>query len=161
MSDGDFKKKVLSDYEPDFSRYIRENEKKLKQKTENLTHPKDYPSSMRDGRLFQKFAIEYIKNILFNGYKCNFSKNISFNFLDYILTFTENEHSDVQSKLFLELIAFKDEKDKHQDSMYSGDFDMIINSIAGKDLKKIMKKFPMNFYEYKDNQLWRILIIAL
>ena len=30
MSDGDFKKKYLSDYEYDISRYILENKKKLK-----------------------------------------------------------------------------------------------------------------------------------
>ena len=153
MSDGDFKKKCLSDYEDDFSRYICENKKILKNKFEKLSLPKDYPSSMKDGRLFQKFAIEYIKNILLKGYKCTFSENISFNFLDYLLIFTENEHSKLQSKLFLELIAFKDEKSKPQEYMYSGDFDMIINSLSGSDIKKIIKNFPMNFYEYQDDSI--------
>ena len=88
-----------------------------------------------------------------SGYKCDFSENISFNFFDYLITFTENEHSEVQSKLFLELIAFKNEKAKPQDYMYSGDFDMVINSISCRDIKAIMRKFPMNFYEYQDNSI--------
>ena len=85
MSGGDLKKKYLSDYEDDFSRYILENTKKLKKKLENLPHP-IYPYSMKDVRLFQKFSIEYIKNIILNGYKCTFYENISFNFL-YISLF--------------------------------------------------------------------------
>ena len=156
MSDRGLKNKYLSDYEnnTDFSRHIHENKRKLKNKIENLPHPKDYPSSMRDGRLFQKFATEYIKNILLNGYKYNnLSENISFNFTDYLLTFTENEHSEEQSKLFLELIAFKNKKAEPQDYMYSGDFDIVINSISGGAIKSIMKKFPSNFYEYQNNSI--------
>ena len=82
-----------------------------------------------------------------------FSEKISFNFLEHLTTFTENEHSKLQGKLFLELIAFKDEKAKRQEHMYSDDFDMVINSLSGNDIKKIIKKFPMNFYEYQDDSI--------
>ena len=117
-----------------------------------MPHPKVYPSSMKDGRLYQKFAIEYIINILLNG-KFNLSENIAFNFSDYIITFTENEHSSLQNKIFLELIAFKDKKAEIQDYMYSGDFDMVIYSIFGADIKQSIEKFPMNYYEYLKNYI--------
>ena len=102
---------------------------------------------MSDGRLFQKFAIEYIKNILFKGYNCNFSENIAFNFMEYIQLFTESEHSEQQNKLYQEIIALKNEKAQPQDYMHSGDFDMIINSISGQDLKNVMEQFQFNFYQ--------------
>lgn len=154
MSDGDFKKNFLSDNDSktNFSKYIKNNKENLKRKIEKVPHPKDYPCSMKDGRLYQKLAVEYIKNILLNG-KFNFSENMAFNFSDYLITFTENEHSSLQSKIFLELIAFKDKKAEPQDYMYSGDFDMVIDSISGADIKKSIEKFPMNFYEYQKNYI--------
>ena len=83
MSDGVFKINFLSDNETNSSKYIYHNKEKINQKIQNLAHPKDYPSSMKDGSLYQKFAIEYIKNILFNG-KFNLSENMTFNFSNII-----------------------------------------------------------------------------
>ena len=77
------KKKFLSDNETtDISKFFHSNNIKIKEKISELPNPKDYPSSMSDGRLFQKFAIEYIKNILFKGFNCKFSENIAFNFME-------------------------------------------------------------------------------
>lgn len=102
---------------------------------------------MSDGRIFQKFSIEYIKNILFKNYNCSLSENIPFNFFQYVQTFTESAHSKLQNEIFHDIISLKNEKNS-QDYMLSGDFDMLINSISGNDLKSAMNKFQLNVYKY-------------
>ena len=146
----EFKKKYFSDNEKmsDFSEYIHRNKKKIKNIISKLPNPKDFPSSMSDGRLFQKFAIEYIKNILFKNYNYSFSENIPFNFFQYVQTFTESDHSKLQNEIFHDIISLKDEKANSPDYMFSGDFDMVINSISSNDVKRAMNKFKFNIYQY-------------
>ena len=49
--------------------------------------------------------------------------------------------------IFHDIISLKNEKNS-QDYMLSGDFDMLINSISGNDLKSAMNKFQLNVYQY-------------
>ena len=131
-----------------FQQYIQIDSKKIEKQIKELPNPKDFPLSMSDGRLFQKFAIEYIKNILLNNYKGKISENISFNFFEYVQTFTESDHSKLQNKIFRDIISLKNEKAQSQDYMFSGDFDMVINSISGKDIINAKNKFKYSFYQY-------------
>ena len=83
-----------------YKTYIKDNEKELKEKLINIANPTDYPFSMTDGNLFQKFSIEYIKNIIFSKKGSKYKENIQFNFFDYIKLFTESPHSGSQKRLF-------------------------------------------------------------
>ena len=132
----------------DYSNFIRNNQDKLKDKIHKIPNPKDYPSSMGDGRLFQKFATEYIKKILLEGNKIICSENVSYNFFDYVQTFTESNHSEQQNKLFQDIIGLKNDKARSEDYYFFGDFDMVINSISGQNIKKAMINFPVNIYQY-------------
>ena len=131
-----------------FQQYIQIDKEKIEKKIKELPNPKDFPLSMNDGRLFQKFAIEYIKNILLNNYKGKISENISFNFFEYVQTFTESDHSKLQNKIFRDIISLKNEKAQSQDYKFSGDFDMVINSISGLDIINAKNKFKYSFYQY-------------
>ena len=159
MSDGgsqsEIRKKFFSDTErkTDYLEYINKNKKEIKNKILNLPHPKDYPFSMNDGRLFQKFSIEYIKNILLKNNFSKCSENIPFNFFEYIQIFTESEHTETQKKLFQDIIGFKNSKAQFQDYMFSGDFDMVINSISGEKLMKAINEFSYNIYLYPGNTI--------
>ena len=144
------KKKFNSDNEilSDKSAYIKANKTSLNNKINNIPNPKDYPNSMKDRRLFEKYSIEYIKNILFKEYNCIFSENIPFNFLDYVKIFIGSNHSEQQTKIFQNIIALKNKKAQSEDYIYFGDFDMVIDSISGKNIINAMDKFKSNFYEY-------------
>ena len=135
------KKQYLSDNEKmsDFSIYFNKK---------NKLNPNYLNSSMSDERHFQKFAIEYIKYILFKGLNCHYSENIPLNFIEYVQDFTDSEHTEQQNKLFHNIIALKNEKAQSQDCMFSGDFDMVINSISGKDIMSAKNKFQFNIYQY-------------
>lgn len=151
------RKKYFSDIErkSDYLEYINKHRKELTNKIQNLPHPKDYPFSMSDGRLFQKFATEYIKNILLKNHFSKCSENIPFNFFEYVQIFTESEHTETQKKLFQDIIAFKNSKAQSQDYMFSGDFDMIINSISGQNIMEAINEFTYNIYLYPGNTIER------
>ena len=149
-------KKYLSDNETissNYSKYVNENEEELINKIKDIPNPKDFPSSMSNGRLYQKYAIEYIKNILLKEYQIKISENINFNFFEYVQIFTESDHSRLQNKIFQELISLKDEQAQSQDYMFFGDFDMIISSISGLNLVNAKKKFKSNIYLYPGNKI--------
>lgn len=152
------KKKCLSDNNgiiSDYQEYIISKKDEIKSKISHLPNPRDYPFSMNDGMLFQKFSIEYLKNILFknknNNYK--FSENKNFNFFEYVKLFTECEHSEKQYKLFNEIISLKNQKAESKEYMYNGDFDVIIDSIPGKDIKYAIENFQYSIYLYPGKQI--------
>lgn len=155
MSNKKTSKKSFSDNEimSDFTNYSITNKKELKNKIKNIPNPKDFPSSMSEGRLYQKFAIEYIKKILLMNNNCKFSENITFNFFEYVQIFTESDHSTLQKQIFQDLISLKNEKAQSQDYIFFGEFDLVISSIPGLDIMNAMNNFKYNIYQYPGKEI--------
>ena len=107
----------------------------------NVTNPILFEKVIDDGIAFQKYASDYIKNILFKDIKLNFSEGVDFDFHDFTKIFTKS-FSLAQHSLFYEIIGLKYPKENEQYS--SGDFDLIFNGIKGEDITKIMKLYPSN-----------------
>ena len=136
-----------------YKAYIKENAEELKEKLMNITNPTDYPLSMTDGNIFQKFCIEFIKNIIFSKKGSKYKENIQFNFFDYIKLFTESPHSGSQKRLLEKIISFREEKASPNDYMNMGDFDLIIESIKGEYIIDSLNKHKYNIYHYPGKEI--------
>jgi hypothetical protein len=148
-------KKFISDEESDqgFKNYIKTNNIIIQEKLTKIPYSTDYPCSMNDGKLFAKFSVEYIKNIIFNKKGSKYKENIQFNFFSYVKLFTELEHTKRQKELFEKIINFQSEKADSNNYINCGEFDLIIESIKGEDILNSLSKNKYNFYLYPGKEI--------
>lgn len=143
------KEKLYALSEEEYKSEIKPNflNQNLEKQKESIPNPCDFFLKLTDGRLFEKYAIEYTKKILLNFSNNNFSfkENQTFNFYDLVQIFANSEHSEDQTKLFEEIINLKSNaKDGKKLNNAEGDFDFIINNIKGNEINKAIKKYKYN-----------------
>ena len=70
-----------------FKDYVKNNKDTLKEKLSKINYCTNVPLSMNDGKLFQKFSTEYIKNIIFLKKGEKYQEGTQFNFFYYVKLF--------------------------------------------------------------------------
>ena len=102
---------------------------------------------------YQNDYREYIKNIIFEKMNLKFKEKIEFNFFDYINIFTKSEHSKEQKELLEKIICFKDGKILENEYLNSRDFDLIIDTLKGRDILKALNTHKYNLFHYPGKEI--------
>ena len=154
-SDSSPNKGFFSDGENEakYKRYVSINKKLLDDKLSKVNFCTDVPFSMSNGDLFQKFSVEYMKNIIFLKKGKIYSENVRFNFFNYLQLFTGLNYTKRQKYLFEKIVNFQEKEDNKNSYFPIGDFDLIVYDIKGEDILASLSRNKFNFYQYPGKEI--------